>query len=1096
MRRFPSRTIRWLCLLVLWAAHVHAAEVASDSTEFFESKIRPLLVEHCYECHNSTDDAQGGLAVDWRGGLLAGGDSGQAIRPGDPDASLLLQVIRHEIDGREMPEGAEKLDDESIALFEQWIRDGANDPRHQRPSEEASARTLSWHAKLSKRREWWSFRPVVEPEIPKTASGHSHPVDRFLHRARVEAGLEASLPASPDVVLRRLRYVLTGLPATRDELDLFRVACQEQGRNAAILEEISHLLASKHFGERWAQHWLDWFRYTEGHGGQGDPVNENATVYRDYVIRALNANVPYDQLIREHLAGDLLAEPRLDPAGTINESIIGLAQLRFVEHGFFPVDALDELVKFTDNQIDVVFKATLGLTVSCARCHDHKFDPISQRDYYALFGIFASSRPSHRPLVAAGIIDQHRKDLRNHREKLADAVKRAWLADLTTERVRERLDAFAMAHERLDEYPKKPVETLSGDEEIPQILRVTPGDAFEPWVRWTTDEEIQKNWHALPQRLDSIRRSAQENNQAITLATFDFRQGLPDGWRLTDGTIDAVPAGTLGLATDHEGIVKSVLPSGIVTHATTTLEQAAIFSPDFQIDFGAIAADWSGSGWPQFRMVAENFPVPGGIYKQADTRGDGGTRWFGEEADFWEGQRGYFQFNTRALAPAPPRGPRGDDGKFVPTTPEPNGSWFHVREVRQLRGEEDRIRREELPASILFASESMVEPVDRATLAERYSAAIREVLQRWRTDDFTDLDALFLTECLRTGVLSGDKSSLGDAVATELATLRMLESGFAAVASQSAPGVVESNGFNQALYERGDHRQPTEPVMRGFLDVLQPGGFSLGNESGRLQLADSLTSPDNPLFARVIANRIWLQVFGEGLVRTADNFGHTGQPPTHPELLDHLANRLRTNGYDLKDAIRYLLTTELFQLSSVPCEQARTKDANNLLWTHAKIRRLDAEVVHDHLLAISGQLQPTLFGPAIIPNTPVAKDVRRAIYIARKRQGRDAFLDTFDMPLPVSTRGQRDITTTPSQAISLLNAPLVRHQAKAWAEKHETLQAEMAIEELIANAFTRPAKQAELDVLVEFCEANGGYVAGLTETAHLVFNMKEFIYLP
>jgi hypothetical protein len=1090
---------RFAVVIAMLAALTHpsanAVEQGGD-LQFFETHVRPLLVEHCYECHNSTDDAQGGLAVDWRGGLMDGGDSGTAIVPGKPEASLLLQVIRHEVDGLEMPEGAEKLDDKSMALVEQWIRDGANDPRDREPTEELSSRALSWQAKFDKRKDWWSLQPVVAPEIPDAVDERSHPVDRFLQRARTKAGLSSSEFASRDIVLRRLHYVLTGIPATVQEREAFRAAWVEHGREGAVQEKVDQLIASERFGERWAQHWLDWFRYTEGHGGQGDPVNENATVYRDYVIRALNANVPYDQLIREHLAGDLLAEPRLDPAGTINESIIGLAQLRFVEHGFFPVDALDELIKFTDNQIDVVSKATLGLTVSCARCHDHKFDPISQRDYYALFGIFASSRPGHRPLIAPGMIDQHREALRNQQEKLADAVKKAWLADVTTERVRDRLDAFAEAHEQLEKNPKKPVETLGGDEEIPQILRVTPGDALEPWVRWATDEEVLKNWRSLPQRLDSIRQTAQKNNQTITLATFDFRQGLPDGWRLTDGTIEAVPAGTLGLSTDNEGVVESVLPSGIITHAATTLEQAAIFSPDFQINFGALAADWSGSGWPQFRMVAENFPRPGGIYKQHDSRGDGSTRWFGEEADFWDGQRGYFQFNTRALAPAPPRGPRGDDSKFVPTTPQPHGSWFHVREVRQLRGEKDRIRREELPASILLSSESKVEPVDRVTLAERYSVAIREVVQRWRTDDFTDLDALFLTESLRTGLLVGDKHGLGDAVATELATLRKIESNFKSEARQSAPGVVESNGFNQALYERGDHRQPTEPVMRGFLDVMQPGGFKLGNESGRLQLADSLTASDNPLFPRVIANRIWLQVFGEGLVRTPDNFGHNGQPPTHPELLDHLANRLRTTGYDLKDAIRYLLATELFQLSSVPCEQAQSIDGNNRLWTHAKIRRLDAEVVHDHLLAVSGRLQSKLFGPAVVPNTPVAKDVRRAVYIARKRQGRDTFLNTFDMPLPVSTRGQRDVTTTPSQAITLLNAPLVRHQAKAWAEKHENVPAEKAIGELIADAFTRPAKRAELDSLVDFYEANGGGIAGLMETAHLVFNMKEFVYLP
>lgn len=1080
---------------ILAALLLPALAGADDRTDFFESRIRPILAQECYECHSAATKAKGGLLLDSRPGWKKGGDSGAAILPGKPEASLLLQSITHEHEDLKMPKAGAKLDASVLADFKKWIAEGAVDPRDAPPSAEQVAADTSWESIAGRRAQWWSFQPMKDPPVPDEARV-SHPVDRLLEKDRKAAGLAASGLADRWTVLRRLHAVLTGLPATLEEQAAFDRDWETLGRDKAIANQVDSLLDSPHFGERWAQHWLDWFRYTEGHGGQGDPTNENATEYRDYMIRALNANVPYDQLIREHLAGDLLEDPRLDPTGTINESIIGLAQYRFVEHGFFPVDALDELVKFTDNQIDVVTKATMGLTVSCARCHDHKFDAISQRDYHALFGIFASSRPGHRPMLAAGVIDANRRELEQQQERLAHAVKRKWLQEVTPENVRERLDAFAKTHAQLEKNPKKPVETLGGDEEIPQLLLVKPGDALEPWVRWRKEDEIAKSWRALPQRLEVMRKQAEENNAAATVSRFDFLDGLPAGWRATDGTVVPVKAGALGLATDNDGVVESVLPAGILTHSATTLEQAAIFSPDFTIDFGAIAADWSGAGWAQFRMVSENFPRPGGIYRQHDTRGDGGTRWFGEEADFWDGQRGYFQFNTRALAPAPPRGPRSSDGKFASTNPQPNGSWFHVREVRQLRGEKDRIQPTELPASVLLAAAPADAPKDRDSLAERYVSSLHEVLERWQTPAFTDLDALFLTESLRAGLLPGAKAKLGAVVEKELAALRKIESGFATLARQTAPGVVESNGFDQPLYARGNHHQPGDPVPRGFLKVLMPGEFQLGQETGRRQLAQAITAADNPLFHRVIANRLWLHVFGEGLVRTVDNFGRTGQEPTHPELLDHLATRFRTGGYDIKEAIRYLVTSELFQLDSEPTTLAKSQDPNNRLWTHANVRRLDAEGVRDALLSVSGRLDAKLFGPAVVPNTAVDKDVRRGVYLARKRQSRDGFLDTFDMPLPASTRGQRDVTTTPSQAITLLNAPFVRHQAKTWAESMADVPVRDALQQLLAHALTRPPEEEELATLTDFCRANGGGVPGLTETAHLVFNMKEFIYVP
>jgi hypothetical protein len=1069
---------------------------ADDRIDFFESRIRPILAQECYECHSAATKAKGGLLLDSRPGWEKGGDSGAAILPGKPEASLLLQSIAHEHEDLKMPKAGAKLDHSVLADFRKWIAEGAVDPRDTSPSAEQVAADTSWEAIAERRAQWWSFQPVVNPPVPDDAR-LSHPVDRFLEKDRKAAGMVASDLTDRWTVLRRLHAVLTGLPATLEEQAAFDRDWETLGRENAVAGTVESLLASPHFGERWAQHWLDWFRYTEGHGGQGDPGIENATEYRDYMIRALNANVPYDQLIREHLAGDLLPEPRLNPEGTINESIIGLAQFRFVEHGFFPVDALDELVKFTDNQIDVVTKATMGLTVSCARCHDHKFDAISHRDYHAMFGIFASSRPARRPVLAPGVIGSRRVKLQDAQADFAAAIKAHWLETISAPEIRKRLDAFAVRHIEWEKNPTKPVETLAGSEPVSQPLLVKPGDALEPWIRWQNDTDVSQQWEQWPAKLKALGSKAETHNQTITVERVDFSKGLPNGWLVTDGTIEPVKAGEIGLATDADGAVESILPSGLITHRTTTHEQAALFSPDFTVEgFDAIAANWSGGGWSSFRLVPQNFPRGGGgIYRQSESRDDGATRWFSEETDFWKGNRAYFHFQTRGTAPAPPTSPRDADGKPIPTVPQPHGSWFHVAEVRKLRGEKDKVQATRFSGNA-FLSAGTTPVRDRDSLAARYAESIREVVNRWQTPSFTDEDALFLTEFLGAGILDGRRETIGAEAQSALASIRKIEGEFVASARLSTPAVVESAGFDQPFYERGNHLVPGDPVPRGFLKALGVETFALGQETGRRQLAEEVTAPENPFFHRVIANRLWLHVFGDGLVRTVDNFGRTGQEPTHPELLDHLATRFRTSGYDIKEAIRYLVTTELFQLSSEPTTPAKSQDPNNHLWTHAPVRRLDAEGVRDHLLAVSGRLDPRLYGPAILPNTAVDKDVRRGVYLSRRRALRDAFLDTFDMPLPASTRGQRDVTTTPSQAITLLNAPFVRHQAKTWAESKADVPVRDALQQLFSLSMSRPPHDEELDTLTEFCRANGGGVPGLTEAAHLVFNMKEFIYLP
>jgi hypothetical protein len=1046
------------------------AQPSADQIEFFEKRIRPVLAQECYECHSTATKQKGGLLLDTRAGWQAGGDSGPVIVPGNPAESLLLKSIRHEDPDLKMPKAGAKLDDSAIADIQKWIAMGAPDPRDAAPTSEQLAADTDWEAVAERRAQWWSFQPVTNPPVPAADAWSEHPVDRFIRAAQQKAGLHPAADAEPSAVLRRLHYVLTGLPPTDDET--------KNSADLGLEQTIELLLQSPHFGERWARHWMDWFRYSEGHGGQGDPVVERAFEYRDYLIRALNSNVPYDHLIREHLAGDLLPKPRLDASGMVNESRIGLAHYRFVEHGYFPVDALDELVKFTDNQIDVVSKATLGLTVSCARCHDHKFDAISQRDYHALFGIFASSRPAQRPLLMKTTLDTHRAELQQSRSQLAAALKDQWLSEATPQNVQERLEAWSLRRAQPAAEVKAKAKVKAAEEKE-RALHNT--DLLHPWNAWSTRAEIPKLWSALSDRLPHLRAEAAAHNASITVRHWDLRQGLPKDWYVADGSVTPHAAGELGMSVNAADAVVSILPAGLASHSSTAWESATIASHDLTLLEGAFSLRWAGAGAAQARITVQNFPLVGFAHRQFDGVSDGASKASHQATEYWKGQRGYFHFTTRSGSP--------------------HGSWFSVSEARALKSKTDQIQDEQFSISPLFPEQTP--PQNAAELSQRYASALRRVLQRWQTPAFTDEDALFLSDCLKAGLIRGQVAHLKESARKAFTALRGIEQTFAPAASRTAPGVIESPGFDQPLYPRGNHLTPGEPVPRAFLASLGGRPYELKDKTGRLELAQELTRADSPLFARVIANRLWHHVFGVGLVSTADNFGRTGQQPTHPELLDHLATRLIRSGFDLKDGIRYLLTTRTFRLSSTAPTTSTATDPANRLLTHAPVRRMDAEIIRDHLLAVSGNLDPKLYGPSTPIKTPPQADTRRGLYVQTKREGQNELFSSFDVPMPNTTRGTRDVTTTPGQSITLLNSPFIQHQAHAWAEraqaaiaKGSSIDAEMR--QLITYAFSRDVREDELAALHAYHDARHpeGALIALQQTAHLVFNLKEFIFLP
>jgi len=368
-----------VCLLAWFAVPVRA-----DDAEFFEKQIRPVLVEHCYKCH-SKDSAKlkGGLRVDGRKLLLAGGDNGPSLVPGDPAKSKLIEAVRYANPDLQMPPKG-KLPEATIRDLEAWIKAGAPWP--------GDDTQLSGKAEfdLAKRKaDHWTWAPIKSQNPPKVknTSWPTDPIDRFI-LAKLEAKqLRPAPPADKLVWLRRVTFALTGLPPTPEEIAAF----QKDDSKQAFEKVVDRLLASPHFGERWGRHWLDLMRYAESRGHEFDPDIPNAYQYRDYVVRALNADVPYTRFVLEHLAGDVLPDPRIDAKTDTNESIIGTGFWHLGEEVHSPVDIRQDQAERLDNRIDVMTKAFLGLTVSCARCHDHKFDAISTKDYYALYGLLEGS---------------------------------------------------------------------------------------------------------------------------------------------------------------------------------------------------------------------------------------------------------------------------------------------------------------------------------------------------------------------------------------------------------------------------------------------------------------------------------------------------------------------------------------------------------------------------------------------------------------------------------------------------------------------------------------------------------------------------------
>ena len=1317
-----------------WAGLAGAAPTPAQ-VEFFEQRVRPILSGECYECHGAAKQ-KGGLRLDFREGLLKGGDSGPALVAGNAAASLLIGSISHADPDERMPKDRPELSGTVIADFRKWIDDGAADPRDEAPAE-GQPIAADWAAVFEARRDWWSFKPLRKTDPPAGAA--RHPVDRFLDAKRAEHGLGAAAMAERPVLLRRVSFALTGLPPSPEEMEAF-LADEAPGAFARVVDR---LLASPRFGGRWARHWMDLTRFAETHGSEGDPEIPHAWQYRDYLIRAMNADVPWDQLIREHVAGDLLEKPRINREEGINESMIGPANLRLVEHGFQPIDTLDEQVKTVDNQIDVISKSFQGLTTSCARCHDHKFDPISQRDYFALYGVFASSRPGHVAIDLPERLRVNREELIRLKAAIKGALAEAWM------RSADDLHRHLIAPKGASETRPYPIP---GDELADRIatakLRISAldevaraaalgkqkGDSrspVDPLAVWTFDRDAADSLGKLDGELQGgavvrdgrlvldgkgsflrtppLAKSLGEktleawvtvadlNQRAggvITVESGDgqvfdsmvYAEGSPRNWiagsdfasrsRNTGGAAESakpdelvhlaivyradhgiavfrnglpygepyVAAGDAGklrtfaaedarvlLGMRHTGggnpfFIGSIEEARLYGRALGAEELAGSFHsgpgrvsaeeiakaltpeqraereqliaaimgdaaalaerfPDFtrheaarQRLLGALESAGKDPGHPLYRRQqaleqAPLAPAAGGFTSFWDARNRGGEPWFalGINPPETRGQPGGFVIEPEGdavlggLLPAgvyshllsskhhgvfasprfmvtsgaisvlvvggqgarvrliPDNYPIGGDQIFPQATLNSSkptwvrldtayrmGTMAHLEFV--TAGDSlSRERAQTGPGGRSFFGVSRVvfhegasPPADplppvAAKTAEEIHRHLKEAISAWKDDVLTDGRHAFLDAFVRSGLLP---TSLAEVPGLDalLAEYRKLEA--AIPEPRRAPGVYETVAADAPLMVRGDPLKPAETVPRGYLKLVSNKLYET-RRSGRLELAADLTRADNPLTSRVMVNRLWHHLFGRGLVATVDNFGRLGDQPTHPELLDYLSMRFQEKGWSAKEMIRFLITSEAWQRSSEASPEARESDPDNRWLSHFRVRRLEGEAVRDSLLAISGRLDTTMFGPGADALAPPDGQRRRSVYLTIRRNFLSPFLAVFDAPRPFTALGRRDATNVPGQSLALLNDPFVIEQADRWAgvllETPES--ADARVKRMFLRALGRDPSVAEMEMirayLADLAREHGpdGERRVWRDLAQSIFNFKELIYL-
>ncbi len=884
MRRLAK--LGWFAwLLALGAAPGPSAGEGPADVEFFERKIRPVLVSECYSCHSSgAKKVRGNLLLDSRAGLLKGGDSGPSIVPGKPEESLLLEALRHE--GLEMPpEG--KLPNAVVADFERWISTGAPDPRS------GPAAAVEVGIDLEAGRRFWAFRPPRRHEPPSVSDADwpRNEIDRFVLAGLEAKGLKPVRDADKAALARRLYYDLAGLPPSPKEIDAFLGDTTPEAYEALV----DRLLASPHFGERWGRHWLDVARFGESMTLRGLVLGV-AWRYRDYVIDAFNADLPFDRFVREQVAGDLLS------AASLADGRRQRTATTFLALGNINLEEQDKeqlRMDVVDDQLDTIGKAFLAQTIGCARCHDHKFDPIPASDYYALAGILRNTRTLEHANVSKWIelplpvAPEQELTLRAHEAAVATLEARV-------KAVRGELASSGKGSAR------------GGVIAVGDLGGIVVDDAQAEKVGFWKESKHSGSYIGTGYLHDD---NGGKGESSLTFQPRFPAAGKYEVW----------------LAYSSGKTRSEAVP-------------VTIFSADGEVvvrvdmrDAPPIAGRFVSLGRYHFEKSGQNYVLISN-----------------------EGTKGHVTADAVLFLPVD-----GADGASTSVPHRPAAD---------------------------------AKPLAKADESAGTLPKLVEELKR-----------------LKAG---GPKRDMIISVAEEVKI------------------------GDTRLHLRGSVHTLGEVVPRGFLRVANRGDVPTmpERESGRRELATWLGSPDNPLTARVIVNRAWHWLMGAGLVRTADNFGATGETPSHPELLDDMAVRFMEDGWSMKALVRRIVLSHTYRLSTGDDRRATANDPENRLFWHANRRRLDAECLRDTILSVSGRLQNDMGGPTFPPGLAAdygfkPTDTRRSVYAPVFRNALPELFEVFDFADPSMVVGRREASTVAPQALFLMNHPFILEQSRHAARR-------------------------------------------------------------
>lgn len=1095
-RRF-SMCVTVCALILVAVGSLTAGQPVDSDLEFFEKQVRPLLNRRCYRCHSSTARSlKGGLRLDSRVGVQRGGDSGPILVPGQPDASRLIHVIRYQ-GGVEMPPDS-KLPKEEIAILVRWVQIGAPWPADR--SERMVPEPDAGFPLQQRRRDQWCWQPIDNPRLPLLKDDWSvSAIDRFVYARMREHNLQPAAPADRSTWLRRVTFDLTGLPPSPAEVVAFATDATPHAHERVV----ERLLGSPRFGEHWARRWMDLVRYAETKAFESDYTMPYVYRYRDYLIRAFNCDVPYDQFVREHIAGDLLQQPRCNPVDGALESPLGAGYWYLNDGHHGPTDVHADEVRVFENMIDVTGKVFLAQTIACARCHDHKFDPITAGDYYSLYGILASSRFDYVNTVSPKVLALHRANLQQQRDQIEHELLRIWKSDLRT--LRQQL-AKAQSLDPLKHQPawrrlldsSVRVESKSASQRT-EILTAP----LRPVAEILTSADAQ--------RIAAWQKQSQ-SEPSTPLARLGRIQGQTFGdWRTSGEGFGRRPVrpGTFVLAHTGEQVFQAMV-RGPAAGQLTSRFGGSIKSPTFELGT-ALSVRVKGRH-ARVRLFVQHYELVGqGVTTRSlDQKVNSDVwQWITINTELWKGLRAYVEVlhngDEMQVVTLEQHAPTHADDGYVALDDVTVGG------PRQLLGVNDYARAWRIVGPA---------PNSRVQAALVILDRIDGLLKCWERNELTAAESDILDALTQPGgILAAtvDRSAMLESLVRTFREQR-----------QRVPepiygrSLTDGHGRDEPVYLRGDHQNmATKPVPRHFLAALDARPLATTG-SGRLEWATQVVDPANPIAARVIVNRIWSYLTGRGIVASVDNFGAMGTPPTHPELLDHLAYRFRQDEWSLKKLIRKITLSSTYRLSTRPSPTAQRSDPTNLWLSHMSLRRLPAESIRDAILMASGRLREQMFGPSVpvnlqqtIPSRSKPKQEgpldgagRRSIYIEMRRNYLPNFLRAFDLPNSSVTCGRRGVTNVPIQALTLMNDPFVTEQARVWAEQiivssnsfrdridglHYTAFARSATEQeqiRCRNLFIELAKQFDIE------DANAKDNVQLwTELCHLMINRKEFIFL-